>query len=61
MHRIFIPSSGDEYLGCFRVLAVISHAAVRTGVRVTFHSTGSSGYMPRSQIAGSMAVLFLVP
>ena len=58
MHRIFIPSSGDEYLGCFCVLVVISRAAVRTGVHVTFHNTGSSGYMPRSRIAGSMAVLF---
>lgn len=50
-HRIIIHSSLD----CFRVLAVISSAAVHTGVHVSFGIRAFilSGYMPRSGVAGS--------
>ena len=44
-HDFFIHSSVDGHLHCFHVLAIINSAAVNNGV--------SSGYMPRSGIAGS--------
>ena len=42
-------SSVDGHLGCFQVLAIINSATVNSGV----HCIISSGYRPRSGIAGS--------
>ena len=41
------------HLSCFHVLAVVNSAAVDTGVSVSFQIRAFSGYMPRSEIAGS--------
>ena len=46
-------SSVDGHLGCFHVLAIINSAAMNSGVHVSFSIFVSSGYMPRSGIAGS--------
>ena len=46
-------SSVDGHLGCFHVLAIINSAAMNNGVHVSFSIFVSSGYMPRSGIAGS--------
>ena len=43
----------DGHLGCFHVLAIVNSAAVNTGIRVSFSTLVSLGYMPRSGIAGS--------
>ena len=47
-HSFFIHSSVDGHLGCFHVLAIINSAAMNS-----FSIFISSGYMPRSGIAGS--------
>ena len=52
-HIFFIHSSVDGHLGCFYVLAVVNSAAMNIGIHVSFSSLVSSGYMPRSGIAGS--------
>ena len=52
-HNLFIHSSVDGYLGCFRVLAVVNSAAMNNGIHVSFSILVSLGYMPRSGIAGS--------
>ena len=36
MYHIFIHSSVDRHLGCFRVLATVNSAAVNTGVPGSF-------------------------
>ena len=59
-NSFFIHSSVDGYLGCIHVLAIVNSAAVNTGNDVSFSILVSSGYMPRSGIAGHMVVLFLV-
>ena len=43
----------DGHLGCFHVLAFANSAAVNNGIHVSFSTLISSGYMPRSGIAGS--------
>ena len=43
----------DRHLGCFHVLAIVNSAAVNIGIKVSFSVLVSSGYMPRSGIAGS--------
>ena len=48
-----INSSVDGHLGCFHVLAIVNSAAINIGVHVSFSVFVSSGYMPRSGIAGS--------
>ena len=48
-HNFFIHSSVDGHQGCFHVLKI----AVNIGVHVSFSILASSGYMPRSGIAGS--------
>ena len=48
-HVFFIHSSADGHLGCFHVLAIVNSAA---RIRVSFSILVSSGYMPRSGIAG---------
>ena len=52
-HSFFIHSSVNGHLGCFPVLAVVNSAAMNTGVHVSFSILISSGYKPRSGIAGS--------
>ena len=51
--NFFIHSSGDGHLGCFQVLAIANSAAMNNGVHVSFSILVTSGYMPRSWIAGS--------
>ena len=52
-HNFFIHSSVDGHLGCFHVLAIVNSAAMNNGVHVSFSTLVSSGYMPKSGIAGS--------
>ena len=52
-HNFFIHSSVDGHLGCFRVLGIVNSAAMNNGMHVSFSALVSSGYMPRSGIAGS--------
>ena len=52
-HNFFIHSSVDGHLGCFHVLAIVNSAAMNSGIHVSFSTLVSSGYMPRSGIAGS--------
>ena len=59
-HDYFIHSSVSGHLGCFHVLAIVNSAAVNNGIHVSFSILVSSGYMPKSGIAGSYVVLFLV-
>ena len=52
-HNFFIHSSVDGYLGCFHVLAIVNSAAMNNGIHMSLSILVSSGYMPRSGIAGS--------
>ena len=52
-HSFFIHSSVDGHLGCFHFLAIVNSAATISGIHVYFSILFSSGYMPRSGIAGS--------
>ena len=52
-HKVFIHSFVDGHLGCFHVLAIVNSAAMNNGIHVSFLILVSSGYMPRSGIAGS--------
>ena len=52
-HKFFIHSSVSGHLGCFHVLAIVNSAAMNNGIHVSFSVLVSSGYMPRSGIAGS--------
>ena len=52
-HIFFIHSSVDGHLGCFHVLAIVNSAAMNNVIHVSFSVLVSSGYMPRSGIAGS--------
>ena len=51
-HNFFIHLSVDGHLGCFHVLAIVNSAAMNNGILVSFSILVSSGYMPRSGIAG---------
>ena len=51
-HNFFIHSSVDGHLGCFHVLAIANSAAMNNGIHVSVSVLVSSGYMPRSRIAG---------
>ena len=46
----FIP---DGHLGWFHVLAIVNSAAMNNGIHASLSILVSSGYMPRSRIAGS--------
>ena len=61
-YNFFIHTSVDGHLGCFHVLAIVNNVAVNNGIHVSLSIFVSSGYMPKSGIAGSyhMVVLFLV-
>ena len=51
--NFFIHSSVEGHPACFHVLAIVNSAAMNTGVHVSFSVLFASGYMPRSDIAGS--------
>jgi len=51
--NFFIHSSVDRHLGFFHVLSIVNNAARKNGIHVSFSNLVSSGYMPRSGIAGS--------
>ena len=52
-HKVFIHSFVDGHLGCFHVLAIVNSAAMNNGIHASLSILVSSGYMPRSGIAGS--------
>ena len=52
-HNFFIHSSVEGNLGCFQVLAIVNSAAMNNGMHVSLSILVSSGYMPKSGIAGS--------
>ena len=52
-HDIFIHSFVSGHLGCFHLLAIVNCAAMNNRIHVSFSILVSSGYMPRSGIAGS--------
>ena len=52
-HNFFIHSSVSGHLGCFHVLAILNIAIMNNGIHVSLSVLVSSGYMPRSGIAGS--------
>ena len=52
-HNFFIHSSVDGHLGCFHVLSIANSAAMNNGIHVSFSALVSSGYRPRSGVAGS--------
>jgi len=52
-HYFFIHLSVNGHPGCFHVLAIVINAAVNNGIHVSFSILVSSGFMPRSGIAGS--------
>ena len=52
-HHIFIQSSVDGHLSYYHVLAIINSTAMNIGVRVSLSILVSSGYTPRSGIAGA--------
>ena len=52
-HNLFIHSSVNGHLGCVDVLAIVNSAAMNNGIYVSLSILVSSGYMPRSMIAGS--------
>ena len=52
-HNFCIHSSVNGHLDYFHVLGIVDSAAMNNGVHVSFSILVSSGYMPRSGIAGS--------
>ena len=52
-HTFFIHSSIDGHLGFFHVLAIVNSAETDNEIHMSFSSLVSSGYVPRSGIAGS--------
>ena len=52
-HNFLICSYVDGHLGYFHVLAIVNSAAMSNGKHVSLLILVSSGYMPRSGIAGS--------
>ena len=59
-HSFLIHSSAGGHLGYFHVLAIINSAVMNIGVHMSFSHQVSLVCMPRSGIAGFMAVLFPV-
>ena len=62
MYYIFIHSSADGHLGCFRVLDIVNSVAMDIGVHISSWIVSFSGYMSRNGIAvsyGSSTYIFL--
>ena len=61
-HILYIHSSVDGHVSCFRILAIIDSAALSTGVRVSFQISlfVFFGYTPGVKLLDHMVVLFLV-
>ena len=57
-HIIFIHSYVDGRLGWLNVLDIVNSAAMNTGEHVSFPIMFFTGYMPRSEIAGSYNIIF---
>ena len=51
-HNFFIHAFVDGHLDCFHVLAIVNSAAMNNGIHVSLSISVSSGYLPRSGIAG---------
>ena len=51
-HNFFNHSLIDGHLGCFHVLAIVNSAPMNNGIHVSLSVLVSSGYMPRSALAG---------
>ena len=51
-HNFLICSYVDGHLGYFHVLAIVNSAAMSSGIHVSLSTLDSSGYIPRSGIAG---------
>ena len=53
-HNCFIHSSTDGHLSFFHILGIVSNVVMDIGVLMFFRisALGSSGYIPRSGIAG---------
>ena len=49
---LLYPFTYDAHLGCVHVLAIVNSAAMNIRVHASFSIFVSSGYMPRSRIAG---------
>ena len=52
-HDFLIHSSVSGHLGCSHVLAIVNSDAMNNGIHVSFTIFVSSGFMPRSGVAGS--------
>ena len=57
-HIIFIHSYVDGRLGWLNVLDIVNDAAMNIGEHVSFQIMFFTGYMPRSEIAGSYNIIF---
>ena len=54
LHCVYVPQlSYHGHLDCLHVLAIVNSAAMNNGIHVSFSILVSSGYLPRSGIAGS--------
>ena len=51
-HCFLIHSFADGHLGCFHVLTIVNSAAMNNRIHISLSILVSSGYMPRSGIAG---------
>ena len=62
VHFFFIHSSVDEHLVCFYILVIVNNVTMNIGVHTSFWISVLSFflYIPRSEVAGSVVVLFLV-
>ena len=52
-YNFFIHSPGKGHLVCFIVLAIVNSSVMNSGIHVSLSILVSSGYMPKSGIAGS--------
>ena len=55
--NFFIHSFFDGHLGWLHILVIVNSAAMNNGIHVSLSILVSSGYMPRSGIAGSYGII----